>query len=79
MGAFAARYRGSFMSANSAVQSVACGFGTAVGGMILEGGTGEPLRRFGMVGMLAAGATLASVTRTLKRSGGSDCVQHRGF
>lgn len=55
------RYRGSFMSANSAVQHVACGIGTAVGGMMLEGGTGEPLRNFGTVGMLAAGTTFASL------------------
>ena len=55
------RYRGSFMSANSAVQHVACGLGTAVGGMMLEGGTGEPLRNFGTVGMLAAGTTFASL------------------
>jgi len=55
------QYRGSFMSANSAVQHVACGLGTAIGGMILEGGTGEPLRNFGTVGMLAAGATILSL------------------
>jgi DHA1 family inner membrane transport protein len=55
------RFRGSFMSANSAVQHVACGLGTALGGMILKGGTGEPLRNFGTVGMLAVGATIMSL------------------
>ena len=55
------KFRGSFMSANSAVQHVACGLGTALGGMMLEGGTGEPLRNFGTVGMLAAGATVMSL------------------
>jgi hypothetical protein len=29
--------------------------------MMLEGGTGEPLRNFGTVGMLAAGTTFASL------------------
>jgi DHA1 family inner membrane transport protein len=55
------RRRGSFMSANSAVQHVASGLGATLGGMIVEGGAGEPLRNFGTVGMLAAGATIASL------------------
>jgi len=55
------RRRGSFMSANSAVQHVASGLGTTLGGMIISGGAGEPLRHFGTVGMLAAGATIASL------------------
>ncbi len=55
------RRRGSFMSANSAVQHVASGLGATLGGMIVEGGAGEPLRHFGTVGMLAAAATLASL------------------
>jgi len=53
--------RGSFMSANSAVQHVASGLGATLGGMIVEGGAGEPLRHFGLVGWLAAGATVASL------------------
>lgn len=55
------RRRGSFMSANSAVQHVASGLGATLGGMIVEGGAGEPLRNFGAVGVLAACATIASL------------------
>lgn len=55
------RCRGSFMSANSAVQHVASGLGAMLGGMIVSGGAGEPLRHFGIVGWLAAGATVASL------------------
>lgn len=55
------RRRGSFMAANSAVQHVASGLGTTLGGMIVAGGAGEPLRNYGTVGMLAAGATIASL------------------
>ena len=55
------RRRGSFMSANSAVQHVASGLGATLGGMIVTGGAGEPLRNFGTVGMLAAAATVASL------------------
>jgi len=53
--------RGGFMSANSAVQHIASGLGTTLGGLIVAGGDGEPLRHFGTVGLLAAGATLASL------------------
>ncbi len=55
------RRRGSFMSVNSAVQHVASGLGTTLGGMIVAGGAGEPLQHFGTVGMFAAGATIASL------------------
>lgn len=55
------RRRGSFMSAHAAVQHVASGVGAILGGMIVEGGAGEPLRHFGTVGMLAAGATITSL------------------
>jgi MFS family permease len=48
------RRRGSSMSANSAVQHVASGVGATLGGMIVEGGAGEPLQNFGTVGILAA-------------------------
>lgn len=54
------RRRGSFMSMNSSVQHVACGLGSMVGGLIIEGGAGEPLRHFGTVGLMAAAATIAS-------------------
>ena len=56
------RYRGSFMSLNSSVQHVASGLGAIVGGAIIEGGAGEPLRHFGTVGILAAGVTVASLS-----------------
>lgn len=55
------RRRGSFMSVNSAVQHVASGLGTTLGGTIVAGGAGEPLRNFGTVGVLAAVATLGSL------------------
>jgi DHA1 family inner membrane transport protein len=55
------RRRGSFMAANSAVQHIASGVGTTLSGMIVEGGAGEPLRHFGTVGTIAAGATIASL------------------
>jgi predicted MFS family arabinose efflux permease len=55
------RRRGSFMSVNSAVQHVASGLGAMVGGLIVTGGAGEPLRNFGTVGILAAGVTIASL------------------
>jgi DHA1 family inner membrane transport protein len=53
--------RGGFMAANSAVQHVASGLGTTLGGMIVAGGVGEPLRNFGTLGILAAAVTLASL------------------
>jgi DHA1 family inner membrane transport protein len=53
--------RGSYMSANSAVQHVASGVGATLGGMIVAGGAGEPLRNFGTVGILAAAATITSL------------------
>jgi MFS transporter, DHA1 family, inner membrane transport protein len=55
------RRRGSFMSVHAAVQHVASGVGAMLGGIIVEGGAGEPLRHFGTVHMLAAGATIASL------------------
>jgi len=55
------RRRGGFMAVNSSVQHVASGLGAMGAGLIVEGGAGEPLRHFGTVGILAAGATLASL------------------
>ena len=55
------RRRGSFMSVNSSVQHIASGLGTVCGGLILEGGAGEPLRYFGTVGILAVAVTLTSL------------------
>jgi predicted MFS family arabinose efflux permease len=55
------RHRGGFMSVNSSVQHIASGLGTTCSGLIIDGGAGEPLRHFGLVGMLAAAITLASL------------------
>lgn len=55
------RFRGSFMSVNSSVQHVASGVGAMAGGLIVDGGVGEPLRHYGTVGILAAAVTLASL------------------
>jgi predicted MFS family arabinose efflux permease len=55
------RRRGGFMSVNSSVQHIASGLGTVCGGLILEGGAGEPLRYFGTVGILAVAVTLTSL------------------
>jgi predicted MFS family arabinose efflux permease len=49
------------MSVNSSVQHIASGLGTTCSGLIIDGGAGEPLRHFGLVGMLAAAITLASL------------------
>jgi DHA1 family inner membrane transport protein len=57
----APRARSSFISVNSSVQQIAMGMGAALGGMIVEGGAGEPLRHFGTVGIVAAGATVSSL------------------
>jgi predicted MFS family arabinose efflux permease len=55
------RRRGGFMSVNSSLQHIASGLGTVCGGLILEGGGGEPLRYFGTVGILAVAVTLTSL------------------
>jgi predicted MFS family arabinose efflux permease len=73
------RRRGGFMSVNSSVQNVASGIGTVCGGLILEGGGGEPLLHFGTVGVLAVAVTLTSLwfsgrvrPPSASMSGGSD-------
>jgi len=60
-GSIEPRRRGSFMSVNSSVQHVASGLGTTLGGLIIDGGGGEPLRHFGTVGIVAAGVTITSL------------------
>lgn len=57
----APRRRGSFMSVTSSVQHIASGLGATCGGLIVDGGAGEPLRHFGTVGILAAAITIASL------------------
>ncbi len=58
--------RGGFMSANSSVQHLACGVAASIGGLIIarpENGPsdGPPLEHFGVVGWIAAIASLLSL------------------
>jgi predicted MFS family arabinose efflux permease len=55
------RLRGGFMSANSAVQHLASGVGASIGGLILVKSTDGAIHNFGLVGLLAAAATLLSL------------------
>lgn len=55
------RRRGGFLSANASVQHIAGGLGTMCGGLIVQGGAGEPLRHFGTVGLLATATTLTGL------------------
>jgi DHA1 family inner membrane transport protein len=55
------RRRGGFMSIKSSIQHLACGLGTTCAGVVVDGGAGEPLRHYGVVGVFAAGLTLASL------------------
>ena len=55
------RRRGGFMTIKSSIQHLSCGLGTTCAGMIVDGGAGEPLRHFGVVGVFAAGLTVASL------------------
>jgi MFS family permease len=56
-----ARQRGAFMSVNSSMQHLAGGFGTALGGMIVQGGAGQPFLHFEKVGYLAAGTSILGI------------------
>lgn len=53
--------RGAFLSANSSVQHVAAGMGAYVGGIIVTQSASGRLQHFGIVGWIAAIATLASL------------------
>jgi DHA1 family inner membrane transport protein len=55
------RLRGGFMSANSAVQHIAAGVATSLGGAIVKQTPDGRLERFGLVGVMAAAATLATL------------------
>jgi len=55
------RRRGSFLSVNAAVQHVATGLGAALGGLIVDGGAGEPLRHYDTLGTIAAAATILAL------------------
>jgi predicted MFS family arabinose efflux permease len=56
-----ARYRGGFMSLNSAVQQFASGMASLVAGAIIVEGAGHRLEHYGTVGLLGAGCVLASI------------------
>jgi len=69
------RLRGGFMSANSSLQHIASGIGTFVGGLIITQTSDGKLQHLELVGLLAAGTTLASlwIAGRLKRA---DETQH---
>jgi predicted MFS family arabinose efflux permease len=53
--------RGAFLSANSSVQHVASGVGAYLGGLIVKESAAGRIEHFGLVGWIAAAATLASL------------------
>ena len=55
------RQRGGFMSLNSCVQSVFSGVGTSLGGYLLIDHAGHPLQRYGLIGWIVAGMTVACI------------------
>ena len=55
------RFRGGFMSANSAVQHVSAGLGAYIGGRILSRTGDGPLHNFGTVGLISVAAALLSL------------------
>lgn len=55
------RYRGAFLSANSSVQHIAGGVGAFLGGLIVAEGSDGKIENFGIVGVIAAASTLASL------------------
>jgi predicted MFS family arabinose efflux permease len=67
-------YRGSFMSLNSAVQQLAAGLATSIGGLLLEKASDGALIGFWLVGAGASTATLASVILAghLRKAAGGD-------
>jgi DHA1 family inner membrane transport protein len=60
-GSVAAKQRGAFLSANSSVQHIAAGAGAFLGGLLIKENAAGQMERFGLVGWLAAGATLLSL------------------
>lgn len=53
--------RGSFLSANSSVQHVACGLGASIGGAIIAETATHRIEHFGTVGWIAAASTILSL------------------
>jgi len=55
------RYRGGFMSLNSAVQQFASGLASLIAGAIIVVGADHRLEHYGTVGLIGAGCVLASI------------------
>lgn len=55
------RYRGGFMSLNSAIQQFASGLASLMAGAIIAEGAGHRLEHYGTVGLIGAGCALASI------------------
>jgi predicted MFS family arabinose efflux permease len=55
------RRRGSFLSANSSVQHIACGIGAYIGGIIIAETPSHQIEHFGTVGWIAAASTILSL------------------
>lgn len=55
------RLRGGFMSANSSLQHIASGIGAFIGGLVISQTSDGRLQHMELVGLLAAGTTLASL------------------
>ena len=60
-GSVNAQHRGGFMSLNSCVQSMFSGVGTAIGGYLIVDAPHQPLRRFGLIGWIAAGLAIGCI------------------
>ena len=69
------RLRGGFMGANSAIQHLAAGVGTSIGGLILTHPKGGVIEHFPLVGLFAAAATLTTLWLAGRLRSGSPTVQ----
>ena len=69
------RLRGGFMGANSAIQHLAAGVGTSIGGLILTHPKGGGIEHFPAVGLFAFTATLTTLWLAGRLRSGSPAVQ----
>jgi predicted MFS family arabinose efflux permease len=53
--------RGGFLSANASMQHIACGLGASLSGLIMTQSETGRVEHFGIIGWIAAGATLLSL------------------
>ena len=60
-GSVDARHRGGFMSLNACVQSVFSGVGTSLGGYLIVDQAHQPLRGYGLIGLIAAGLAVVCI------------------